>query len=900
MQYYLTSEYGLWIEPILVLAIGATMISGMAALAGRAATSAIWQRTFWQLAMVGLLALLAVELTGTGPAVVRLCETNGESTTTEAAAAAVLPALGATAGSSGSVYWENSLHAVGRRPTNDFPVLGDLVGGDSSRRLKQFSVSPSATGVASYREPASCFSASPGQAGSVHLEEFLLTAGQASSGTLIVETSSTQQAVTEPSEKPVSAKSTTAVWPAQSNCVWWPGIIWALGTVLIVGRIVCARLLLLVFRWRHGVVADDALHERVERLARRLAVRRPVCVLKAAGLKAPVAFGCLRPTVCLPASFTDEFDSREQEAMLAHELGHLAARDPAWQLVADFCCAALWWHPLAWWSRRRLRAACEASADEASLLVPDGPDLLAACLVAMGRRLARPRQLGWLSVEGLGFRSSLGRRVERLLNLPKRCRPAPRRGRIAAAWTVLPVSLVIVTILCTAWARPRACLAEGGTTMNVLTSSWRRSLAAVALVALVSPLSSDAVAGDDLSNPDRQLALVDGEDGERERGEGERREGERAEGERREGERREGERAEGERAEGERREGDRREGERREGDRREGDRREGEAREREEREHHEAEHRERREAEEREHAERTRHDEELRHEHDELEEHAARIERELRELGEGKPDAREELTHKLGEIRHRIEEIRGHFRGREEEQRREMREHQRHEVEAHAREIERRHQELEQRAHAIKRELAGLRDGEDEKAERLQHEMREIQQVAGQLEREMQEIRQRFQEHRGPTPQEREELGRRVEELKRKITELSEAGRHEEAEQLKRQGREMMQRFQERFARPDQPRHQPEGRRPEDMERRIGHVKVAIENLRAAGMHDAAERLAQEVERAIHGDRGHREGPPPDQRDRAFQELRGEVQQMRREMNEIREHLKRLLEHKDR
>jgi len=320
MQYYLTSEYGLWIEPILVLAVGATMIVGMAALAGRVATSAIWQRTFWQLAMVGLLALLAVELTGTGPAVVRLCETNGESTATEAAAATVLPALGAAAGSSGSVYRGDSLHAVGRRPTNAFPVLGDLVGGDSSCRLKQFSVSPSATEVASYGKPASCFSASHGQASSVFRENSFRTVGRDSSGTRIVETLSSQQAVAEPSEKPVSATSTTAVLPARSNCVWWPGIIWTFGTLLIVGRIVCARLLLLVFRWRHGVVADDVLHERVERLARRLAVRRPVCVLKAAGLKAPVAFGCLRPTVCLPASFTDDFDSREQEAMLAHEL----------------------------------------------------------------------------------------------------------------------------------------------------------------------------------------------------------------------------------------------------------------------------------------------------------------------------------------------------------------------------------------------------------------------------------------------------------------------------------------------------------------------------------------------------------------------------------------------------
>ena len=54
--------------------------------------------------------------------------------------------------------------------------------------------------------------------------------------------------------------------------------------------------------------------------------------------------------------------------MLAHELAHLAGNDPAWYLLADILAAALWWHPLIWWSRRQLHAQSELAADEASLL----------------------------------------------------------------------------------------------------------------------------------------------------------------------------------------------------------------------------------------------------------------------------------------------------------------------------------------------------------------------------------------------------------------------------------------------------------------------------------------------------------------------------------------------------
>jgi hypothetical protein len=141
------------------------------------------------------------------------------------------------------------------------------------------------------------------------------------------------------------------------------------------------------------------------------------------------------------------------------------------------------------------------AADEASLLVPDGPDALAGCLVALGRRLAGTRRLGWLSVAGPGFRSGLGRRVDRLLRLPGR-RVAPRgRGRLWAYKAAVASAMVAVAISCTAWARPRADLTEGETTMNVLKSTMGRSLAAAAVAAVLAPITFDALAGEERDRP---------------------------------------------------------------------------------------------------------------------------------------------------------------------------------------------------------------------------------------------------------------------------------------------------------------------------------------------------------------------------------------------------------------
>jgi beta-lactamase regulating signal transducer with metallopeptidase domain len=131
----------------------------------------------------------------------------------------------------------------------------------------------------------------------------------------------------------------------------------------------------MALRLRYPQVRAGPLFDRVRSVAVRLGVRRRPRVLQAAGAVGPAALGIWRPALVLPAGFANDYRPDQQEAMLAHELAHLAANDPAWHLLADLVTGAWWWHPLAWWARHRLRGASEAAADEASLVVADGPPL---------------------------------------------------------------------------------------------------------------------------------------------------------------------------------------------------------------------------------------------------------------------------------------------------------------------------------------------------------------------------------------------------------------------------------------------------------------------------------------------------------------------------------------------
>jgi len=212
-----------------------------------------------------------------------------------------------------------------------------------------------------------------------------------------------------------SGETPLSPWPL------WPLWIWLTGSSLLLTRFCLARVWL-ARRRRAATPADADSLGRIGRWQAAFGLRRVQSQVWA-GLRGPVAFGVLRPTVALPSDFTARFSCAEREAMLAHEMAHLAAHDPFWWMVSDAVVALAWWHPLVWWARRQLQSAHEAAADEASALIPGGAQTLAECLLRLGRELTAPGPARALGVGGNGPRSQLAARIERLLRDPRGWRP---------------------------------------------------------------------------------------------------------------------------------------------------------------------------------------------------------------------------------------------------------------------------------------------------------------------------------------------------------------------------------------------------------------------------------------------------------------------------------------------
>ncbi len=294
------------------------------------------------------------------------------------------------------------------------------------------------------------------------------------------------------SEAPVT-DSRGAGEPASAGSppVLWPVLLWLGGFVVLLLRMGIARALCFGVRLRNRRAPPGAA-AAVTSLARRMGINGRIRILESGGLKGPIVFGLLKPTIVLPEGFEGEFKPEQRQAMLAHELAHLAGRDPLWHSLADAAGAVLWWNPFVWWARQRLRVASEQCADEASAVVPGGPQALAESLVLLGGRLSRVESVAGLGIGG-GFRSNLGRRVERLLGDQRvTWKPVSARGRLWAAF-VAGAAVLSLTFGGALLSGTGIAASEAKPLGQSIRSSWQQSAPALALAtSLERPGRGDA------------------------------------------------------------------------------------------------------------------------------------------------------------------------------------------------------------------------------------------------------------------------------------------------------------------------------------------------------------------------------------------------------------------------
>ncbi|WP_419947794.1 M56 family metallopeptidase [Candidatus Palauibacter sp.] len=160
-----------------------------------------------------------------------------------------------------------------------------------------------------------------------------------------------------------SPGGTAADWFASSGewavvWLWLSGAVGALGWTL-------ARTLR--FRRRLTLAAEVAPPE-VQRLADEigaaLGLRRVPTIHTARADISPMVWWTFGPVrVLIPSTLLVALSTDELRCVLAHELAHVRRRDHVARWLEWAACTVFWWNPVAWWARRRVRAAEEFCTD---------------------------------------------------------------------------------------------------------------------------------------------------------------------------------------------------------------------------------------------------------------------------------------------------------------------------------------------------------------------------------------------------------------------------------------------------------------------------------------------------------------------------------------------------------
>jgi beta-lactamase regulating signal transducer with metallopeptidase domain len=176
-------------------------------------------------------------------------------------------------------------------------------------------------------------------------------------------------------------------------------------TLLALGRLIALRA-------RAEVLVDGHWLSALARAQRRMGFKHGTALLTSNELASPISWGLMRPVILLNTRAVEA--SGEAEAIIAHELAHVARMDWIKLLLARIATALFWFNPFVWLLAREAHQLREETADDA-VLAADIPDTDYAQLLVGVARHDCPSML--LGAHGVApSRSSLARRVARVLD----------------------------------------------------------------------------------------------------------------------------------------------------------------------------------------------------------------------------------------------------------------------------------------------------------------------------------------------------------------------------------------------------------------------------------------------------------------------------------------------------
>ena len=218
-------------------------------------------------------------------------------------------------------------------------------------------------------------------------------------------------------------------------------LIWIAGCALFLGRWWFRQHRLARSLRVGGKEIGSELMSTLKSLNDKLGIRRRAMLRVVWRGSEPGVYGIWRPVLVLPEDMTRQLGPTEIEAVLAHELVHVARRDNLWSNMQMLVCCIFWFYPVVWLLDRCLIAERERSCDERVIRALGNSQAYASGLIKI-------MSIG-LGLQVAGVSSMAGANLKRRIENMKKTN---RKAGLPAS--ILLSSVAVLTVLLYFWAAP--------------------------------------------------------------------------------------------------------------------------------------------------------------------------------------------------------------------------------------------------------------------------------------------------------------------------------------------------------------------------------------------------------------------------------------------------------------
>lgn len=193
-------------------------------------------------------------------------------------------------------------------------------------------------------------------------------------------------------------------------------LLWLLGMTFFAARLLGGLAYVEYLKTAYTSSPPAKWQAMLDDLASQIPVKQTVALLESALIKVPVVIGHFKPVILLPLGAVNALTPAQVEAILAHELAHVARYDYLLHILQSVIEVFFYFNPAVWWIGSHVRIEREHCCDDTAVALCGNELAYAKALVALQEMsVATPN----LAMTFSKNKNQLLRRVQRILHQPQ-------------------------------------------------------------------------------------------------------------------------------------------------------------------------------------------------------------------------------------------------------------------------------------------------------------------------------------------------------------------------------------------------------------------------------------------------------------------------------------------------